>query len=117
VTLEKKHIDEDKAIQHILEGISFGDRVYDLWSEFEKQDTQEAKFVHALDKIEGYLQLDERGTDTYIHDVFHADYATEAVQKFDEATQSFPVLGPLLDLVKQELKEKFEKRGVDWVEA
>ncbi len=110
-----KYQNEMEAMQEILAGIPFAGDVYTIWDEFEKKESLEAKFVGALDKIESYLHLDERGTNVYIPKKFHSDYADQAVKNFDEATRHFPPLKDLLDAIKVELREKFENEGVEWV--
>lgn len=116
VTLEDKQKNEILAMREILKGISFGQEIYDLWDEFEQQQTLEAKFVKALDKIEAFLHLDDTGTSVYIPEEFHGDYADAAVENFDNAMQHFPLLQPMLDPIKQNLKEKFSALGIEWVE-
>ena len=100
----------------MTDDLSFGDWVYDLWREYEEQATLEAKFVSALDKIEGFLHIAENGVGTYIPKEFHADYANKAVSAFDEATRHFPELKDMLDAVKQDLQVQFEKAGVQWID-
>lgn len=116
VSLEEKRKNEAVAMGQILEGISFGDDMMKLWQEYEDQQTNEAKFVKALDKIEAFLHLDEEGTRAYMPEQFHGDYADEAVRKFDEAIHHFPPLRTLLNPIKQDLQSKFEELGVEWVE-
>ncbi len=114
--IQNKHRDEVKAMGKILKGIPFAGDIYKVWDEFEEQKLPEAKFVKALDKIEAYLHLDECGTDVYIPKEFHSDYADKAVKSFDAAIKHFPKLKDLLEAVKEELKEKFAKEGVGWIE-
>lgn len=117
VKLEDKQQKERDAMYEILRGISFGDHILDTWKEYEDQETVEAKFVKALDKIEAFLHLDEAGTDVYFPKEFHGDYADAAVHAFDGAVRHFPPLEGLLSIVKAELKKKFEANGVAWVEG
>ena len=108
---------EEAAVRDMTDDLSFGDWVYDLWREYEEQTTLEAKFVSALDKIEGFLHIAENGVGTYIPKEFHADYANKAVLAFDEATRHFPELKDMLDAVKKDLQVQFEKAGVQWIEV
>lgn len=117
VDLKDKQKDEARAMQEILKGISFKSDILILWNEYEKQESTEAKFVKALDKIEGFLHLDETGTGAYMPEQFHGDYADAAVKNFDEAIHHFPPLQKLLDPIKKDLKMKFEKLGVEWVQG
>ncbi|OGH82094.1 MAG: hypothetical protein A3G08_04330 [Candidatus Magasanikbacteria bacterium RIFCSPLOWO2_12_FULL_47_9b] len=116
VKLEDKQKNEAAAMKHIVKDISFGGEIFALWNEYEKQQTLEAKFVKALDKIEAFLHLDETGTSVYIPKEFYADYADAAVNSFDIASKHFPPLKGILDPIKTELKRKFEENGVMWVE-
>lgn len=106
---------EAEAMQEMTEGIGFGDTMYAIWKEYEDQQTLEAKFVKALDKIEAFLHIAERGVKAYIPKEFHADYADKAVRAFDEATHHFPEVKDLLDMVKRDLKRQFAEVGVEWV--
>ena len=115
--IEDKAATEEAAMHEMTDDLPFGDWIYSIWREYEDQQTVEAKFVKALDKIEGFLHIAEVGVEPYIPAEFHADYATKAVVAFDEATHHFPELKDLLDAVKADLKTKFEAAGVTWVDA
>ena len=108
-----KAVQEDAAMRDMTDDISFGDWIYSLWREYEDQ----AKFVRALDRIEGFLHIAESGVEMYIPKEFHADYASNAVAAFDEATHHFPELKDFLDVVKKDLRVQFEKAGVEWVDG
>ena len=108
---------EEQAIHEITDDLSFGDWIYSLWQEYEEQRTIEAKFIKALDKIEGFLHIAEGEVRMYIPREFHADYANEAVASFDEATRHFPELKDLLDNIKEDLKTQFDKAGVKWIDG
>lgn len=112
-----KAVQEEEAMREMVDDLPLGDWVYALWQEYEKQETLEAKFIKALDKIEGFLHIAEVGVEPYVPEEFHADYATKAVAAFDEATHHFPELKDFLDAVKSDLRTKFEKMGVAWVEG
>jgi putative hydrolases of HD superfamily len=108
---------EESAMQEITSGLFFGQSVYILWREYEDQKTVEAKFVKALDKIEGFLHIAEEGVEAYIPKEFHADYADKAMNAFNETARDFPELNELLDAVKKDLREQFDKVGVKWIEG
>ena len=112
----EKHMRETTAMRSIVKNISFGSWILEMWEGYEAQESTEAKFVRALDKIEGFLHIAEDGVHVYVPKEFHATYADEAVAAFDEATHHFPELRDLLDAVKRDLKQQFEERGVKWVE-
>jgi len=113
---DEKMVQEVQVMQDMTTDLSFGKTIYDMWEGYEDQDSVEAKFVRALDKIEAYLHIAQRGVEAYIPKEFHADYADKAVAAFDEATHHFPEVKDLLDLIKLDLKEKFETAGVKWKE-
>ncbi len=115
--IENKAVMEESAIREMTDDLPFGDWIYSMWKEYEDQETVEAKFVKALDRIEGFLHIAECGVEAYIPKEFHADYANKAVEAFDEATHHFPELKDLLDAVKKDLKSQFEEAGVKWVEG
>ncbi len=114
--LDQKAILEDTAMHNMTNDLSFGDWIISLWEEYEKQECIEAKFVKALDKIEGFLHISEVGVENYILPEFRADYCYKAVTAFDEVTNNFPGLSDLLEDVKMNLKLQFEKVGVVWVD-
>ncbi|MEK7127994.1 MAG: HD domain-containing protein [Patescibacteria group bacterium] len=115
--IEDKAILEDLTLREMTDDLPFGDWIYSLWRESEDKLTLEGKFVKALDRIEGFLHIAEDGVKMYIPKEFHADYATKAVEAFDEATNHFPELKDFLDAIKKDLKEQFEKVGVKWIDS
>lgn len=115
--VEEKNVLEERAVKDMTKDLSFGDQVYDLWREYEDQQTIEAKFVDALDVIEGFLHIAEDGVEAYIPKEFHASYADKAVAAFDKAANHFPELNDLLDAVKKDLHAQFQKVGVEWVDS
>lgn len=115
--LEQKAAMEEKAMKEMTADLSFGGWILDLWEEYETQETTEAKFIKALDKIEGFLHIAEGEVEMYIPKEFHADYANKAVAAFDEATHHFPGLKDLLDAVKADLRHQFDLAGVAWIDS
>jgi len=113
--IANKAIMEDSAVHEMTDDLPFGDWIYSLWKESEDKETVEAKFVKALDRIEGFLHIAEDGVKMYIPKEFHADYANQAVEAFDDATHHFPELKDFLDTIKDDLKKQFEEVGVKWV--
>jgi len=112
---EKKSKLEDSVLIKMTQDISFGDKIYRLWKEYEDQQTIEAKFVKALDKMEGFLHISEVGVKGYIPKEFHSDYADKAIEAFEETEQSFPELKEMLNAIKDDLKAQFKKAGVKWL--
>lgn len=63
-----------------------GTEVVALWEEYEKSETQEAKYLKALDKLETLTQLIEAGYAFYDQPEYIANYADKAVRNFPELT-------------------------------
>ena len=114
---DDKKVLEERAMIEMTQGLSFGDWIHELWAEYEDQESLEAKFVRALDKLEAFLHIADRGVKAYIPEEFHSDYADQAVEAFDEAVHHFPEVQDLLNIVKADLRKKFEEAGVAWVEG
>jgi putative hydrolase of HD superfamily len=100
---------EKEAVEKLKNFLSpeIGKEIFDLWYEYEKSETKEAKFIKALDKIETLTQLAEAGYKTYDRPEIIANYA-------DDAVKNFPELLPVLKFVKRKLKEEFVKAGFEW---
>lgn len=63
ITTEKKHGLEKKAINRLLDSINFENDFLELWEEYEKQETEESRFVKQLDKLECIMQASCYGLD------------------------------------------------------
>ena len=111
VSKEEKQRLEEEAIEKLKDILLFeaGLDIYELWQEYNKASTREARFIKALDKIETSLHLAESGHEKYKYPEFLASYA-------DEAVKNFPELLPMLKIVKEKLKEEFIKGGFEWKE-
>ncbi len=110
----EKRKDEIKVIDRfkkLLPGIH-GDEIHKLWHDYEYAETEEAKFVKALDKIEGYINWVESGFKYLVKADDHHLIAIYA----DEAVKNFPKLVPILKILKLKLKKEFEKGGLEWKE-
>ena len=92
IFVDKKAVLENTAMHKMTNDLVFGDWIFSIWEEYEKQESVEAKFVKALDKIEGFLHIAEVGVENYILPEFRADYCEKAVSAFDEISNNFPNL-------------------------
>ncbi len=110
-----KHVMEYEAIRELASGLSFGDWLLELWDEFEAQVSIEAKFVKALDKIEGFLHIAEVGVTYYTPKKFNTAYADKAVAAFDAACADCPELAGLLTAIKDDLKQQFSRTDVELI--
>lgn len=108
VSKEAKRNAEYKAIKTLTHKFSFGNTIKSLWDEYDAHKTKEAKFVKAVDKIEGYLHIKEAGHKEYKPKQFFHNYADSAVEKV-------PELSDFLQVVKQQLKKELKKGKVTWV--
>ena len=113
--VEKKSKVEETVVAKMTQNIGFGERIFKLWDEFEKQETNEAKFVKALDKLEGFLHISEVGIQAYTQKEFHIDYADKAFKAFAETEAHFPELSEMLVAVKEDIKTQCKKAGIDIV--
>jgi len=87
-----------------------GEEIYELWHDYEFSKTKEAKFIKALDKIEAYTNWTEVG----------GKYIAKSGKPHliaiypDEAVKNFPKLLPVLNILKEKMKQEFKKGGVEW---
>ena len=105
---EKKIAGEKEAAESIRN--KFGDmgkEIVDLWQEYEDQETDEAKVIKALDKLDARVQaIDDNNMAT-----FPAE-SKATVQEFTKNTEKLCSIDDLLkDLDKLSLKERQEKWG------
>ena len=63
VEKEEKHMKEKEAILKVLETLDENNDFLELWEEFEKSETPEAKFIKNVDKLEFLLQACAYGYD------------------------------------------------------
>lgn len=59
ITREEKYKRELEAVKQLQKLIPNNSLFYDLWKEYEDCETEESKYVHALDKLEMVLQASE----------------------------------------------------------
>lgn len=97
ITKEEKHIEEKEAIQKVLKPLDFDNDFMDLWEEFEKRETKEAKFVKNLDELEFILQASAYGLDA-------SSFKRTISNITDEHCKE--ILNSLIDLTKNNKKPK-----------
>jgi len=112
VSKEEKTMQEIIAINKLKNMLpeEIGKEFFLLWEEYEKVETQEAKFIKALDKIETLTHLMEVG-----HIYFHkrADIIPYYGKK---QIEDFPELKEVMGFVREKIKEDFDKGGIKWEE-
>ena len=108
-TKEEKHRLEAEAIEKIKEALppKSGREVFDLWQEYEKAETKEARFIKAIDKIEGIDHMLVLGYTSFDYPELIAPYPNKAVA-------NYPELKPMLNELHKRLKPLFEKKGWNW---
>jgi putative hydrolase of HD superfamily len=63
VTKEAKHELEKNALKRLLQSISFENDFLEIWEEYEKQESDESRFIRQLDKLECIMQASCYGLD------------------------------------------------------
>ena len=71
-----------------------------LWEQFQAGKSDEARFVRALDRIEGVLQRSDMGKDAWQEKNIQAILEHWA----DDAVQDYPPLAPLWEAVREEIR-------------
>lgn len=105
-----KSTKEHKAIENVKKILTSktGDEIYDLWKEFEENETYEARFATAMDKIEVRLQHVEDPIETWSEfEIPRGLFAADRYCKFDDTIKRFN------ELVKHEAEVKLRDAGHD----
>jgi len=63
ISKEEKHIKEKEAILKVLQTLDEDNDYLEIWEEYEKNDTEEAKFIKNIDQLEFLLQACAYGYD------------------------------------------------------
>jgi len=109
VSREEKYANEQNAINQIRKMLPnhTGKEIYELWNEFEETKTEEAKYVTALDRLEGMIQVIEGGYEAIDIPELLGNYGNNIIKEV-------PELQPLFRIMKRKLKVLFEKAGHEW---
>ena len=99
ITKEGKHLQEKEAIQKVLAPLDFDNDFLQLWDEYEKRETKEAKFVKNLDELEFLLQSAAYELD-----------ASSFKRSIGNITNEYckEIVNSLIDLTKNNKKPKVE---------
>ena len=97
-----KHQNEINAIEQIrdLLGGNSGQEFYDVWMEFERKETYEAKGANALDKLEAQIQQNEADIRTWLPIEHQMTFMLGQYTSFD----------PALDELRKQIEEEGEKK-------
>lgn len=106
---KQKVINEMKAIEKIRDTLTgdLGLDVYDLWMEFERKETYEAKVANALDKLEAQIQHNEADISTWI------DIEYEMSFLMGKHTDFSPVLTMFKEMIEAEAENKLRSVGIE----
>ena len=75
ISKEEKHKKEKEAVQKALKNISFENDYMEIWQEFEEKNTEEAKLVNELDRLEFLMQ-----SASYGYDIQYFKYSLNAIK-------------------------------------
>ncbi|MBB5354363.1 putative hydrolase of HD superfamily [Anoxybacillus mongoliensis] len=106
--IQKEQMEFEAAlkIKNILPQ-KIGEEIFNLWLEFEKKETYEAKVANALDKLEVQIQHNEANISTWLEIEYEMVYKMSKHVNFD----SF--LNQLKDIVEKEGEEKMIESGIE----
>ncbi len=109
ISKKTKHIKEARAMKKIRDVLpkKQGEEAFELWTDYEEDRNEEAKFVKALDKMETLVTLLEAGWKKYDLPEMIPNYA-------DKAVKNFPKLEKTLKMIKMEIKKEFKKGEIPW---
>jgi len=109
ITKQDKESREAEAMQRVRDVLPepYSEEVYTLWEEYDKESSEEARFVKAIDRIETMMHVTESGHEVITTPEITSVYAERAVTQF-------PKLIPLLAEVKKRLKEECEAGNIGW---
>lgn len=103
----KKEKNAIKRIKKIIEGQT-GDDLFTIWNEFNELSSNEARFVKALDKLEGYIQQNEASISTWTE-----EETASVFYYLDQFCDFDPFLKQLKEFVIAESLEKIKKSNID----
>jgi len=108
---EEKKFKEKEEIEKIknLIGGELGQEVYDLWGEYEKQESFESKFVKALDTLEADYQALLYGDISYWEDIYYKLVFT----KSDKHCEHEEILREINKEIKSRTEPEMKKIGLN----
>lgn len=107
---EQKQQREQEAIEKIraMVDIQLGQEIYDLFQEFERAETGEARLAKALDNLEVQIQHNQADFSTWEEAECDLVYT-----KIDDSCAHDTFLRDLCEAVKAQAEEKMQENGVD----
>jgi len=105
---DKQELEEIEKIKNKLGGED-GQRIYDLWHEYERRECPESKFVKALDSIEPNLQGLLTGDISYWDEIYYP----LCYSKADKHCMHEEILSALNEEIKDRTDPEMIKIGLD----
>ncbi len=109
ISKEEKEKEERAAMEKMCSTLAGEQKelVMELWNEYEEAKTPEARFIKALDKIEGLAHLVEFGKEGF-------DIAELIGLYGNNEAERFPELIPFFRVLKIKLKKLCQEKGLEW---
>ena len=109
ISKDQKSKNERNAMRKLQAMCSkkIGQEIFEIWNEYEQGITLESKYIKALDKIETIMQIVEAKHKYFSVPHFISTYA-------DAAVSNFPALFSLLKKIKKELRNEYNRVGLEW---
>jgi putative hydrolases of HD superfamily len=106
----KKQQAEQAALERIVSLLpeSPSSMIRSSWLEFEENESKEAKFAHALDKLEAQIQHNEADISTWL-----SWEIKRALGGLQEVCSPFAATAAMNELVERESRQKFKDAGID----
>lgn len=109
IELSQKEEDEERAMRELEKLLpkKIGAEMFALWKEYQTGETKEARYVKAIDKIEGAMTHVELSKDLIDEPGLTAIHGNKDIKRFPEVLEVFK-------LFKEELKKEFKKQNLEW---
>lgn len=103
---KRKETEEMERIRKMIDG-DVGEEIANLWNEYERLETMEAKFVKALDSLEANHQ-------SIMYDVGYWEdyYYPIALTKADKYCEHEEILKALNKVITKQMREEFERAEI-----
>jgi putative hydrolase of HD superfamily len=107
---KQKVVREQAAIHRVREKLSgrSGEEIYELFQEYEQQDSTEARFAKALDNLEVQLQHNLADLSTWEEIEYELVYT-----KMDPHCEHDQFLKRLCEAIKVDAEQKLKRAGID----
>jgi putative hydrolases of HD superfamily len=109
VSKKQKSKDEEEAFLKMTSNLNKeqAGEIIALWKEYEEGETREAKYIRALDKMEGLMHYIANGKGIFDEPDLMGTYGNKIVGEV-------PKLKPIFQLIKDDLKRLCLENGKEW---